>query len=182
LTASLLVTVVRDVLGITLLAAGIPKLIGNEEFRDVLRDYSLLPNTAVRVVAWTIPCSELAVGLGLVFGTHPVIALAVTALGFVVFAIAIAVNLTRGRSVDCGCFGSSRRSEASWRHVGIDVGLALVAAAVAVWCGIDPAAGTTKPIDAVRGGLLSFLILVGLRLVITLMKVESTMRRIPDVA
>lgn len=182
LTSSLLVVSARDGLGFILLAAGVPKLVRNEQFRNILRNYLVLPDNGVAAVAWAIPCVELTVGGWLIVGVLPADALAAAALGFMIFAVAITVNLARGRRVECGCFGSSSQSEASWRHVGQDVGLAFGALVGAVWFGTDPAIGKPALLVVVQGALLCVVVLLGLRLVMAWKKVQSIMRRIPDVA
>jgi hypothetical protein len=80
-------------------------------------------------------------------------AASLAALLFSLFAIAMAVNLARGRTyIDCGCFQSALRQSIDWRLVARNGGLAAMALAIAasssvavdatqLWLTTLPAAG-----------------------------------------
>jgi hypothetical protein len=53
------------------------------------------------------------------------------ALQFVVFSIAVASLVIRHIPADCGCFGSTIATPPTWGHVAADIGLVLVALAIA---------------------------------------------------
>jgi hypothetical protein len=57
------------------------------------------------------------------------------------FAAAVAINLSRGRRIDCGCSGPAP-SEIAWRHVVCNLALTGLAAIVARW---SPAALSLWP-------------------------------------
>ena len=84
------------------------KLSARAEFRAALLDYRLLPPMLVPLAAQLIPVGEALLGLAWVTGLAPVAGpLSAALLG--VYALAIAINLRRGRvHMGCGCgFGSA---------------------------------------------------------------------------
>lgn len=83
------------------------KVRNQEAFEGVVYNYRLLPEAAVRPVAYGLPGVELAIGLGvLIAPVRPLAAMAAVGL-LAVFTAAIGVNLARGRrEIDCGCFSS----------------------------------------------------------------------------
>lgn len=115
------------------LRSGLAKATGLATFRSAVANYRLLPPALVTVVATTLPFAEIAAGVLLAIGVLPTVVAAAVAVLLVVFAVAIAVNLARGRVFDCGCVGSAiAPSTISWRHVAVDLVLAVAAAAIAV--------------------------------------------------
>jgi uncharacterized membrane protein YphA (DoxX/SURF4 family) len=93
----------RFFLAFLFILAGVSK-IPSSRFAPAVRDYRLIPDALVRPVSSLLPGIEIAaallLGLGLIIRPS---ALLLAAL-LVIFAIAVAVNLARGRKVDCGCF------------------------------------------------------------------------------
>ncbi len=78
--------------------------------------YRLLPGVWARRFAWLVPCIELATAIALVSAPrHRATVLAAAAL-LLFYALAIALNLARGRrDLDCGCGGRrDRRPIAAW--------------------------------------------------------------------
>lgn len=97
-----------DVLALVLLASAASKLRSAgalHQFAAVVVSYELLPRAIA--VAWSrlVPVIELAIAVILFTGMASYGALAlIPLLGS--FAVAVAINLIRGRSVACGCFGA----------------------------------------------------------------------------
>lgn len=113
--------------------AAIHKLRDLQRFREVFAAYRLLPLAVARGSAPVVPALELAVAVGLLFDNLRGLALTTGAAMLLAYAVAIAVNLARGRrDLDCGCAGpNNRRPIAAWmvrRNAGIAV--VLVAAAL----------------------------------------------------
>ena len=73
-------------------------------FRAILEGYRLLPAAALPAVGLAVPLIELLVAAGvLVDGTRRIAALAAAVL-LLGYALAIGINLRRGRrDVSCGC-------------------------------------------------------------------------------
>jgi len=79
-------------------------------FRDVVRDYRLLPTRALGPAALGIVIAEALVTLGLLFpATRGAAGFGAMAL-FLLYGGAISLNLARGRrEIDCGCSGPLAR-------------------------------------------------------------------------
>jgi uncharacterized membrane protein YphA (DoxX/SURF4 family) len=102
-------------------ASGAHKLRDAEGFAGALAAYELLPQRAVDLVARAVPLIEITVAIGLLLPVSRQAAALVSTLLLCVYALAIAINLWRGRrELDCGCFGFRRRSTISmtllWRN------------------------------------------------------------------
>lgn len=89
------------------------KLSSLDRFEAVLRDYRLLPALASRPLAVLIPATELMLGVGWISGLLPRITALATAGLVTAYAVAMGINLVRGRIyIDCGCgFGTSTDTE-----------------------------------------------------------------------
>ena len=121
---------IRFVLGLVLVTASFPKLADQDDFRRALRNYQLLPFSLVRPVARWLPRLELLVGGLLVGGLATRVVASISAIAFFAFSSAVAINLARGRKIECGCFGGSAPRRITWRLVCQD--LTLAAGAVAL--------------------------------------------------
>jgi uncharacterized membrane protein YphA (DoxX/SURF4 family) len=135
----------RFALALMFVLSGLAKLPRREEFVGAVRNYRLVPDRVGRVVAQVLPPVEVASGvlLALGLGIRPVAAL--LALFLVGFSAAIAINLLRGRTIDCGCFGPVGNRRITWLTVGRN--LVLVAMAVQV----AAVAPTSLALDRVAG-------------------------------
>jgi uncharacterized membrane protein YphA (DoxX/SURF4 family) len=124
----------RFILGCVFLSAAVPKLVNRGEFRRAVSNYGLLPPRLVTPAALAVPALELACAIALLLGVavRPVGSIAAALLAG--FAIAVATNLLRGRTIDCGCTGSVAPRAITWQLVVSDLalaGMAIVAAVVA---------------------------------------------------
>ncbi len=119
----------RLVLAAVLAMAALAKLRALDEFVGVVHNYRVLPEPLVRLVAYALPALEAAIALALLLEpTRRAGAVAAAAL-LVIFALAMAVNLARGRvEIDCGCFAATLRQRISWALVGRNVVLIGLAA------------------------------------------------------
>jgi uncharacterized membrane protein YphA (DoxX/SURF4 family) len=124
------VAAVRAVTALVFLSAGIAKARNWSAFEGVVANYRLLPQAAVRPVAYLLPPTEWLLGLAVLFGAAHAEWAAAGLLG--VFAVAIAVNLARGRShIDCGCFNSALKQPLRWSLVARNACMILLLAGVA---------------------------------------------------
>ncbi len=96
----------RLVLGGLLLLAGVAKLTDRAAFRQAVAEYEVLPATLARPYAALLPWVETALGVLLLVGLGTGIAAGLAVPLFLSFALAIGVNLQRGRDFDCHCFGA----------------------------------------------------------------------------
>lgn len=145
-------------LGLVLVGAALAKLAHWTAFRGVVGSYRLLPDVLVVPFAWALPPVEVAVGAGLALRVGTPWAALLAAGLFCMFAIAMAVNLARGRTyIDCGCFQSALRQSIDWRLVARNGGLAALSLAVAMSSSVPAEATalwlTAFPAAAVFHGL-----------------------------
>jgi hypothetical protein len=95
---------VRSGLAVLFASAAWHKLRGRAEFVGVLQAYRLLPAALVPVAAPLIALGELAVAVALLWPAGWTVGALGAAAVLAVYALAIAVNLARGRrAIDCGC-------------------------------------------------------------------------------
>ena len=105
-------------------ASGVHKLRDPGGFAGALAAYALLPQRAVDIVARVLPFIEIAVAAGLLLRTSREAAALASTLLLGLYALAIAMNLRRGRrELDCGCLGFGRRNTIStmllWRNAAL---------------------------------------------------------------
>lgn len=122
----------RFVLGIVFVAASVPKLADLGAFEDAVGNYRILPARAVRSASRALPFLELGGGAALVFGLFVVPVAAVLAVLLILFCGAVALNLIRGRTFDCGCSGGIAPRTIGWPLLASDVALVVTAAVVVV--------------------------------------------------
>jgi putative oxidoreductase len=112
-------------LAFVFLSAAIPKLLAPTEFALAVRNYRLLPPRLNEPVARWLPRLELALALTLLAGVGLRAAAALTFAVLLAFAGAIAINLARGRQIDCGCFPAASPRTIGWPLVARDLFLAI---------------------------------------------------------
>jgi uncharacterized membrane protein YphA (DoxX/SURF4 family) len=142
--------VFRFGLALVFLLSGLAKLPRRSEFTRAVRNYRLVPEGVGELIGKTLPPVEVLAGalLALGLGVRPVAIL--LAVFLVAFSAAVAINLLRGRTIDCGCFGPVANRQITWWTVARN--LVLTAAAIVV-AAIQPTAlaldrflpGTPKP-------------------------------------
>lgn len=97
--------------------AALHKMDDRNTFLSILKAYKILPRFMLRASALCIPMLELMLALGwlqagLLGSRYPVIVVASAGL-LIVYGLAIAINLLRGRTdIDCGCNLISARKSA----------------------------------------------------------------------
>ena len=137
------------------------KLRSSEEFAAVLANYRMLPGGWTRVMAFALPGAEFLVASALLVPQVRTIGLSGAMALSVIFAVAIGVNIHRGRSyIECGCGASAGpRSSLHWGLVLRN----LVLAAVFSWCAITPAGPLTWGAVAVGAvaGVNAYLLYAG---------------------
>lgn len=119
----------RAALALLFAAAAVHKLRDFSSFRAAFAAYDLVPASAAGVAARATVALEIALSIALIAGSRPAPFGAAALL--TVYALAIGVNLARGRrDLDCGCAGPASRSRISEGLVArnlILAGLALAA-------------------------------------------------------
>lgn len=105
-TAELILSII---LALVFLASALPKLRRPKSFVLVVLEYRVLPPALGRLYARLLPPLELLVALLLAVGTMARMAAILSVILLASFMVAIAINLARGRDLDCGCFGQLSR-------------------------------------------------------------------------
>lgn len=116
---------VRLLLGVLLLSVGGSKLAHPRQFQRGIQDYQLLPRVLQAksdfslTLATAIAVAELLAGLGLLSGFWLVPAALLAMALFIVFCVAMSINLVRGRrDLSCHCGGVVGNHLISWWLVG----------------------------------------------------------------
>ena len=106
--------ILRGLLALVFAEAAYHKLSDLRAFRDTLANYQLVPGTLLWPVTAAIVAIEPAITVGLLWPTASNTAPIVAASVLAIYAVAIAINLLRGRSsIDCGCSGLAVRQSLS---------------------------------------------------------------------
>lgn len=137
------------------------KLRNLEEFVGVVRNYRLLPEFAVRPVAYATPVLEATIAAAVLVGpTRSPAALVAFAL-LAIFAVAMGVNILRGRRyIDCGCFRTALKQRLSWWLVARNGVLMTMAALVTAVPAMTRPIGVLDAYAGVMGGIVVVLFYV----------------------
>ncbi len=112
----------RILVGGLFLAAGAAKLrAGGDPFLRRVLAYDLLPPWAATLLGRWLPWAEVVAGSVLMLGLAPTSASLVGATLLVIFAVAMGINVRRGRAVECGCLGATGqvRGRFVWRNLAL---------------------------------------------------------------
>jgi hypothetical protein len=124
---------IRTLLGLVFTTAALGKMRRWLEFRGVVANYRLLPDAWVAPVAQGLPPLEALLGVALIMGWGTPLPEVAAAALLSVFAVAMAINIARGRTqIDCGCFQSGSKQTLRWTLVARNAVLAVLAG-VAAW-------------------------------------------------
>ena len=121
----LIILLLRISLSAVFAIAGVTKLLDQRGTRDAVRNFGS-PESLAPALSVVLPFVELAIAAGLLAGTSAIAALLVLGL----FVVAISVNLARGRTHDCHCFGQLYSRPLGWRTLVRNLIFALGAAMV----------------------------------------------------
>lgn len=117
--------------------AGLAKVTDLDQSVIAVSAFRVLPDSLIDVVAYGLPIFEVLLGLLLLVGLMTRYASIVMGLLMLAFTIGIAQAWIRGFSIDCGCFGGGGEVAAGQtaylQEILRDLGLAAVAAFVAIW-------------------------------------------------
>lgn len=130
----LITVVIATSLAMLFLLAAKHKIAAPRRFEAQLAACRLVPDTLLTPSARLLPAFEIVVALGMLFAATRPVAGIVAALLLCVYAVAMAINLRRGRSrIDCGC-GDTAQPLSSWlilRNIVLAGGALLMLAPVA---------------------------------------------------
>ena len=105
--------VLRLLLGLLLLVAGLIKLRDPLNFRHALDAFGFLPLKITIPVAVVLPPFEVLCGLAIILGFRTRAMVSAAAGMLLIFSAVLGWLLISGRSVDCGCFGRAELLNAS---------------------------------------------------------------------
>ena len=123
----------RLFLGFIFIFAGIEKISEPSAFSTAIYNYKLLPISLVNFFAITLPWIELTAGLLLMFGVYVKENSLIIAVLLIIFFMAIAISLTRGLNIECGCFGTSNGSKIGLVKLGENLILILISSLLMKW-------------------------------------------------
>lgn len=133
-------------------------------FAATVANYRIVPAAAGSTVAAAVLAAEIVVVAGLVLPASRAAAAGLAAFLLVMFTVAIAVNLRRGRrTIDCGCFRGLIRERLGWSHVARNL-LLLAAAFQVATIGPQPAGPLDLALGAVAAATLMLLFLAAAHL------------------
>ncbi len=98
---------VQFVLAAFFVVAGLAKIADPPGFAHEIHNYGLVPGPFVNAMALVLPWLEVITGVALFLGIARRSAARILGILLIVFIAALAINLARGKPVDCGCFGVS---------------------------------------------------------------------------
>jgi len=150
---------IRTAIGLLFLLAAIGKFRNWAVFEGVIANYRLLPEFLVPMVAKALPPVEIVLALALLSGSFSPWPEAVAAVLLLGFALAMGINLQRGRRhIDCGCFQSALKQTLSWSLVARNGVLTL--SLLVVW--LSPAANLPL-LPAIEGLLAGVMLFISLQ-------------------
>lgn len=122
-----LTILIRLILGIIFIAAGIPKILDPASFAKIVYSYQLLPDMFINFVALVLPWVEVIVGGFLILGIWLPGAVVLYNLLMLSFVGALAFNTARGLDIQCGCFSTNSDGVININTILRDVGIFLMA-------------------------------------------------------
>lgn len=120
--APVIALICRLVLGGIFFYAGMEKIIAPQDFVIAIYNYRLLPDWSINMLAVILPWLEVFLATGLISGICVRGASFLSALLFLIFVLALTINLLRGLDISCGCFGGSS-GNINWFYLLRDTGL-----------------------------------------------------------
>ncbi len=135
--SSILITVLRILIGAILLLAGIAKLSNFGAFIITVDSYQMLPSGLVKPISYLLVSAEITVGIALIVGYFSKGASTLAVFLFMLFAVALANVVWKEIPLsDCGCsnflfslldmLGFQISTTVSWKTVFMDIVLAAI--------------------------------------------------------
>lgn len=125
-----IIHLVRIVLGLVFLYAGIIKIADPVAFAGSVAAYKIMPYAVNYLVAAVLPWVEALCGLLLVINYRVKAASLIIIIMNLVFIVALASTIVRGLDIDCGCFRQGGDKTSAWAAILRD--LFFLAGAIAV--------------------------------------------------
>ncbi len=130
---SLIIILVRVILSAIFGVAGVTKLLDQSGTREAVTNFGA-PKSAAPAIAVVLPLVELAIAVGLLFTATAWWSALAALIVLGVFVVAISVNLARGNTHECHCFGQIYSRPLGWPTLVRNMVFAL-AAGIVLWNG-----------------------------------------------
>ncbi len=140
-------------LGGVFLVAATAKVREPSRFISTLRKYELVPYALCGPVAAMVMAAESFVAISLLWGWAVEIGVSIAGSLLAVFAVAVGINLRRGRVVPCGCFGSVSEQISSRTLARIGLLILAVAGLIAMLTATRTSSGLAILVRDGAGGL-----------------------------
>jgi uncharacterized membrane protein YphA (DoxX/SURF4 family) len=112
----------RLLLGIVFVYASFYKIIDPASFAKSIWYYHMVPGSLINLMALIMPWLELLCGLGLILGIYFRGSSFWIGIMVLIFMVALISAISRGLSIDCGCFkAAASATESAWRSLLFDV-------------------------------------------------------------
>lgn len=123
--------VLSIILGSIFLLSSVPKLRHPKGFVFTVLNYQVLSPTLSKIYALMVPPLEFFIGLSIFSGTAVRLDAIITLVLLINYMFAVSINMARGRTLECNCFGSMRKQRIGWWLLLQDGSLVLAAIVVA---------------------------------------------------
>jgi len=134
----LIIVFLRIALSVIFGIAGVTKLLDQRGTRDAVKNFGS-PESLAPALAFVLPLAELAIAAGLLFTSTTRVSALAALLLLGLFAVAISINLARGRTHDCHCFGQLHSRPLGWPTLARNLIFALGAGIVLWQTGVERA-------------------------------------------
>ncbi len=125
----LITVLLRLALSAIFSVAGVTKLIDPPGTREAVKNFGA-PEPLVPVLAIILPIAELAIAAGLLWTSTARASALAGVLILILFIVAISINLARGQTHDCHCFGQLYSRPLGWPTLARNLVFALLAVLV----------------------------------------------------
>lgn len=156
---SLIIVLVRLMLSAIFGVAGVTKLLDQAGTREAVTNFGA-PKSVAPAVAGVLPLAELAIAIGLLFTATAWWSALAALFVLGLFVVAISVNLARGNTHECHCFGQIYSRPLGWPTLVRNVVFAL-AAGIVLWNGQQSQSSIVSAISELRASQ-SLLLIIGI--------------------
>ena len=111
---TLIVLVIRLILGAVFLMSAVPKLAAPRRFASDVQQYGILPRPLASAFGYALPYAELAAAALLLTGVYTEWAALGVAVMLLTFMFAVGVAMARKLNLTCSCFGLLYRERVGW--------------------------------------------------------------------
>ena len=154
----LITVLLRMALSAVFGVAGVTKLLDPSGTREAVKNFGS-PEPLAPALSIALPIVELAIAAGLLFASTARSSALAALLILMLFVVAISVNLARGQTHDCHCFGQLYSRPLGWPTLARNVVFAL-GAAVVLWRA-ESTPGPSIPATLARLSSMQSVLLIG---------------------